>query len=56
MAGFRHNDRMTGIYDEPEMYELACAYRDVRGEVDALERWFVRHAALAAGAREDPGG
>ena len=56
MAGFRHNDRVTGIYDEPEMYELACAYRDVRGEVDALERWFVRHAALAAGGQEDPGG
>jgi SAM-dependent methyltransferase len=56
VAGFRHNDRMTGIYDEPEMYELACAYRDVRGEVDALERWFVRHAALAAGGQEDPGG
>ena len=37
------------------MYELACAYRDVRGEVDALERWFARHAALAGG-QEDPGG
>jgi SAM-dependent methyltransferase len=47
IAGIRHNDRVTGIYDEPEMYELACAYRDVRGEVDALERWFVRHAPLA---------
>lgn len=46
--GIRHNDRVTGIYDEPEMYELACAYRDVRGEVDALERWFVRHAPLAS--------
>jgi SAM-dependent methyltransferase len=34
---------VTGIYDEPEMYELACAYRDVRGEVDALERWYARH-------------
>ena len=33
------------------MYELACAYRDVRGEVDALERWFVRHA-LRAGQGE----
>ena len=39
---------MTGIYDEPEMYELACAYRNVRGEVDALERWFARHAPLAS--------
>lgn len=25
------------------MYELACAYRDVRAEVDALERWYARH-------------
>lgn len=40
----RHNRRVSGIYDEPEMYELACAYRDVRGEVDALERWYARHA------------
>ena len=57
---------MTGIYDEPEMYELACAYRDVRGDVDALERWFVRHARLApqspgvpgvpGGAADPPGG
>jgi SAM-dependent methyltransferase len=44
---------VTGIYDEPEMYELACAYRDVRGDVDALERWFVRHASLAAQGRKD---
>lgn len=44
---------MTGIYDEPEMYELACAYRDVRGDVDALERWFVRHASPTAGGGED---
>ena len=34
------------------MYELACAYRDVRGEVDALERWFVRHAPLASEGSE----
>jgi SAM-dependent methyltransferase len=51
---------VTGIYDEPEMYELACAYRDVRGDVDALERWFVRHAQLAAqgpeGSADSAGG
>jgi SAM-dependent methyltransferase len=35
---------VSGIYDEPELYELACAYRDVRTEVDALERWYTRHA------------
>ena len=34
------------------MYELACAYRDVSGEVDALERWFVRHAPLASEGSE----
>ena len=52
---------MTGIYDEPELYELACAYREVGGEVDALERWYARHGApqgpgsvleLAAGPAE----
>jgi SAM-dependent methyltransferase len=36
--------RVSGIYDEPEMYEFACAYRNVPGEVDALERWYARHA------------
>lgn len=30
---------MPGIYDEPELYEAACAYRDVATEVDALLRW-----------------
>ena len=35
---------MSGIYDAPELYELACAYRDVRSEVEALDRWYVRHA------------
>jgi SAM-dependent methyltransferase len=40
---------VSGIYDEPEMYELACAYRDVPREVDALERWYSRHAGPAGG-------
>ena len=30
---------MPGIYDEPEYYEAACAYRDVPAEVGALLRW-----------------
>jgi len=42
---------VTGIYDEPELYELACAYRDVPGEVGALERWYLRHAPRAGGER-----
>ena len=34
---------MPGIYDEPELYEAACAYRDVPGEVSALLRWSGKH-------------
>ena len=34
---------MPGIYDEPELYEAACAYRDVPVEVDALLRWSGKH-------------
>jgi SAM-dependent methyltransferase len=54
-------NRVSGIYDSPELYELACAYRDVRSEVDALDRWYARHAGpdgpgsvleLAAGPAE----
>jgi hypothetical protein len=36
---------VTGIYDEPWAYELACAFRDVPGEVDTLVRWSRRHRA-----------
>jgi SAM-dependent methyltransferase len=36
---------VTGIYDEPELYELACAYRDIPTEVSALRAWFARHFA-----------
>ena len=51
---------MTGIYDEPELYELACAYRDVPAEVTALQAWCGTHHAgpvssvieLAAGPAE----
>lgn len=35
--------RVSGIYDEPELYELACAYRDIPAEVTALQRWFDLH-------------
>ena len=31
--------RVTGIYDEPELYQLACAYRDVPAEAGALLAW-----------------
>jgi len=40
---------MPGIYDEPELYEAACAYRDVPGEVDALLRWSGLHLDPDAG-------
>lgn len=36
---------MTGIYDDPRAYELACAFRDVPAEVDALLRWSALHRA-----------
>src|SRR6266566_4475374 len=35
----RHHGHVPGIYDEPEFYEAACAYRDVPAEADALLRW-----------------
>jgi SAM-dependent methyltransferase len=36
---------VTGIYDVPELYELACAYRDIPAEVSALRAWFATHFA-----------
>ena len=42
-GGVGHHGRVPGIYDEPEFYEAACAYRDVPSEVDALLRWFGQH-------------
>ena len=43
---------VSGIYDEPELYELACAYRDVPAEVTAIQAWFSAHyAGGAAGVR-----
>ena len=34
---------VTGIYDEPELYQLSCAYRDIPAEVTALQSWFGKH-------------
>lgn len=34
---------VSGIYDEPGLYALACAYRDVSAEVSALQAWCARH-------------
>jgi SAM-dependent methyltransferase len=44
---------VAGIYDEPEFYVAACAYRDVSADVTALIRWWRRHRA--AGAPDLPG-
>ncbi|TDC56557.1 class I SAM-dependent methyltransferase [Actinomadura sp. KC345] len=52
---------MTGIYDDPWAYELACSFRDVPAEVDVLLAWCAAHRAagrpgtvleLAAGPAE----
>ena len=40
---------MPGIYEEPELYEAACAYRDVPGEVSALLRWSGKHRGSDTG-------
>jgi SAM-dependent methyltransferase len=34
---------VSGIYDEPQLYELACAYRDITAEVTALQVWCTAH-------------
>ena len=36
---------VSGIYDEPELYQLACAYRDVPAEVTAMQAWCAAHYA-----------
>jgi SAM-dependent methyltransferase len=43
--------RVTGIYDDPRAYELACAFRDIPAEVDALLRWAGRHRTTDAPVR-----
>ena len=45
---------VSGIYDEPELYELACAYRDIPAEVTALLAWCATH--VTGGADQDTGG
>ena len=39
---------VSGIYDEPELYELACAYRDIPAEVTALLAWCATHVTGSA--------
>lgn len=36
---------VAGIYAEPELYEAACAYRDVPADVDALLGWWRKHGS-----------
>src|ERR1051326_8765070 len=43
---------VSGIYDDPELYQLACAYRDIPAEADALLDWAGRHYS---GTQEAPG-
>jgi len=50
---------VPGIYDEPEFYVAACAYRDVPSEVAALLRWWGLHSAVdraGRGAHDRAGG
>jgi SAM-dependent methyltransferase len=39
---------VNGIYDEPEFYAAACAYRDVSADVIALLRWWNRFGTGSA--------
>src|ERR1700749_291941 len=34
---------VSGIYDEPDLYRLACEYRDIKSETDALLSWCHKH-------------
>jgi SAM-dependent methyltransferase len=50
---------VTGIYDDPSAYDLACDFRDVPREVETLLHWCARHRGpvrtvleLAAGPAE----
>ena len=42
--------RVSGIYDEPGLYELACAYRDIPAEVTAVAAWCAAHRPGPAGS------
>jgi SAM-dependent methyltransferase len=46
---------VSGIYDEPELYELACAYRDIPAEATALLAWCATHFKGSAGETTDSG-
>jgi SAM-dependent methyltransferase len=41
--------QVSGIYDEPGLYQLACAYRDIPAEVSALLNWSGKHWQGAPG-------
>ena len=43
---------VSAIYDDPELYQLACAYRDIPAEADALLDWAGRHYS---GVKATPG-
>jgi len=34
---------VSGIYDDPELYQIACAYRDIPAEAEALLAWSGEH-------------
>jgi SAM-dependent methyltransferase len=42
---------VSGIYEEPELYELACAYRDIPAEVTALQAWCTTYFEARASVR-----
>ena len=46
---------VSGIYDEPELYELACAYRDIPAEATVLLTWCAIHFRRSAGEHTDSG-
>ena len=50
-AGYGIIAGVSGIYDEPELYELACAYRDIPAEATALQAWCATHFTGGAGVR-----
>jgi SAM-dependent methyltransferase len=40
---------VSSIYNDPALYRIACAYRDIPSEVDALLAWAARHWAISGG-------
>ncbi|GAA4227327.1 class I SAM-dependent methyltransferase [Actinomadura meridiana] len=43
---------MSGIYDDPWAYELACSFRDVSADVDVLLAWCAEHQVKPASMLE----